>query len=128
MGSEMCIRDSSIAKPVAAFGMVSRSYDFIEPVNATIDESADLNSQAYMSRCGFCHGANLEGIDGLGVTLIDSAFLQNMGLEETIEFLKVGRMINSEESISGGVMPGFAWLPEEELEEIAGYIKSISTP
>ena len=118
----------SIAKPVAAFGMVSRSYDFIEPVNATIDESADLNSQAYMSRCGFCHGANLEGIDGLGVTLIDSAFLQNMGLEETIEFLKVGRMINSEESISGGVMPGFAWLPEEELEEIAGYIKSISTP
>ena len=79
-----------------------------------------------MSRCGFCHGANLEGIDGLGVTLIDSTFLQNMDLEETIEFLKVGRMINSEESISGGVMPGFSWLPEEELEEIADYIKSIS--
>ena len=116
----------SIAKPVAAFGMVSRSYDFIEPVNASAQESANLNSQNYMSRCGFCHGANLEGIDGLGVTLIDSTFLKNMDLEETIEFLKVGRMINSEESISGGVMPGFSWLPEEELEEIAGYIKSIS--
>ena len=116
----------SIAKPVAAFGMVSRSYDFIEPVNASAQESANLNSQNYMSRCGFCHGANLEGIDGLGVTLIDSTFLQNMDLEETIEFLKVGRMINSEESISGGVMPGFSWLPEEELEEIADYIKSIS--
>ena len=118
----------SIAKPVAAFGMVSKSYDFIEPVNASIEESVNLNSQTYMSRCGFCHGANLEGIDGLGVTLIDSTFLQNMDLEETIEFLKVGRMINSEESISGGIMPGFSWLPEEELEEIAGYIKSISTP
>ena len=116
----------SIAKPVAAFGMVSRSYDFIEPVNASAQESANLNSQNYMSRCGFCHGANLEGIDGLGVTLIDSTFLKNMDLEETIEFLKVGRMINSEESISGGVMPGFSWLPEEELEEIADYIKSIS--
>ncbi len=118
----------SIAKPVAAFGMVSKSYDFIEPVNASIEESVNLNSQTYMSRCGFCHGANLEGIDGLGVTLIDSTFLQNMDLEETIEFLKVGRMINSEESISGGIMPGFSWLPEEELEEIAGYIKSISAP
>ena len=118
----------SITKPVAAFGMVSKSYDFIEPVNASTEESANLNSQTYMSRCGFCHGANLEGIDGLGVTLIDSTFLQNMDLEETIEFLKVGRMINSEESISGGIMPGFSWLPEEELEEIAGYIKSISTP
>ncbi len=116
----------SIAKPVAAFGMVSRSYDFIEPVNASAQESANLNSQNYMSRCGFCHGANLEGIDGLGVTLIDSTFLKNMDSEETIEFLKVGRMINSEESISGGVMPGFSWLPEEELEEIADYIKSIS--
>ena len=116
----------SMAKPVAAFGMVSRSYDFIEPVNASAEESVNLNSQNYMSRCGFCHGANLEGIDGLGVTLIDSTFLQNMDLEETIEFLKVGRMINSEESISGGVMPGFSWLPEEELEEIAGYIKSVS--
>ena len=116
----------SMAKPVAAFGMVSRSYDFIEPVNASAEESVNLNSQNYMSRCGFCHGANLEGIDGLGVTLIDSTFLQNMNLEETIEFLKVGRMINSEESISGGVMPGFSWLPEVELEEIAGYIKSVS--
>ena len=116
----------SMAKPVAAFGMVSRSYDFIEPVNASAEESVNLNSQNYMSRCGFCHGANLEGIDGLGVTLIDSTFLQNMDLEETIEFLKVGRMINSEESISGGVMPGFSWLPEAELEEIAGYIKSAS--
>ena len=116
----------SMAKPVAAFGMVSRSYDFIEPVNASAEESVNLNSQNYMSRCGFCHGANLEGIDGLGVTLIDSTFLQNMDLEETIEFLKVGRMINSEESISGGVMPGFSWLPEAELEEIAGYIKSVS--
>ena len=118
----------SIAKPVAAFGMVSKSYDFIEPVNASTEESVNLNSQTYMSRCGFCHGANLEGIDGLGVTLIDSTFLKNMDLEETIEFLKVGRMINSEESISGGIMPGFSWLPEEELEEIADYIKSISAP
>ena len=77
-----------------------------------------------IKRCAFCHGANLEGIECLGATLTDSEFINNMDLEAIIEFLKVGRMINSENSISGGVMPGFAWLPEEELEEIAGYIKS----
>ena len=118
--------DSIVAntEPVAAFGMTSRSYDLIQPVNAQTKNDDSLDSQAYLSRCGFCHGANLEGIDGLGVTLVDSAFLQNMDLEETVEFLKIGRMINSDDSISGGVMPGFSWLPEAELQDIAEYIKS----
>ena len=114
----------SNTEPVAAFGMTSRSYDLIQPVNAQTKNDHSLDSQAYLSRCGFCHGANLEGIDGLGVTLVDSAFLQNMDLEETVEFLKIGRMINSDDSISGGVMPGFSWLPEAELQDIAEYIKS----
>ena len=114
----------SNTEPVAAFGMTSRSYDLIQPVNAQTKNDDSLDSQAYLSRCGFCHGANLEGIDGLGVTLVDSAFLQNMDLEETVEFLKIGRMINSDDSISGGVMPGFSWLPEAELQDIAEYIKS----
>jgi len=111
-------------EPVSAFGMMSRSYDPIEIVKTGTKDFVDIDNQAYMNRCAFCHGANLEGIEGLGATLTDSEFINNMDLEAIIEFLKVGRMINSENSISGGVMPGFAWLPEEELEEIAGYIKS----
>jgi len=41
-----------------------------------------------------------------------------------VEMLTVGRMPNSDRSISGGVMPGFSWLSESELNEIAKYIKS----
>ena len=47
-----------------------------------------------------------------------------MDIKQTIEFLNAGRMFDSEDSISGGVMPGFSWLPESELEEIATFIKS----
>ena len=35
-------------------------------------------------------------------------------------------MQNAEDSVSGGVMPAFAWLQKEELEEIARYIKSVN--
>ncbi|HIF20015.1 MAG TPA: DHA2 family efflux MFS transporter permease subunit [Gammaproteobacteria bacterium] len=115
---------------VLAFGMSSRSYDLVEEANAVNTEgmgnikSDDISSQAYLMRCGFCHGPNLEGIPGLGATLEDSLFLQNMDIQQTIQFLNAGRMPNSEDSISGGVMPSFSWLPDSELEEIAMYIKS----
>jgi mono/diheme cytochrome c family protein len=110
--------------------MSSRSYDLVEEANAVNTEgmgnikSDDISSQAYLMRCGFCHGSNLEGIPGLGATLEDSLFLQNMNIQQTIQFLNAGRMPNSEDSISGGVMPSFSWLPDSELEAIAMYIKS----
>jgi hypothetical protein len=115
---------------VLAFGMSSRNYDLdieVKPINTEVKDnikSGDISNQAYLMRCGFCHGSNLEGIPGLGVTLADSLFLQNMDIKQTIEFLNAGRMPNSEDSISGGVMPSFSWLPESELEEIAWFIKS----
>ncbi len=115
---------------VLAFGVPSRSYDLVKETNAVNTEgmdnikSDDISSQAYLMRCGFCHGSNLEGIPGLGATLEDSLFLQNMDIQQTIQFLNAGRMPNSEDSISGGVMPSFSWLPESELEAIAMFIKA----
>ncbi len=41
--------------------------------------------------------------------------------------LKLGRMPNSDNSISGGVMPGFSWLSESELNEIASYLKTANS-
>jgi len=126
--------DQSIIKAntpnVLAFGMSSRNYDLGLEVSSTNTEVMDnikpdeISNQSYLMRCGFCHGSNLEGIPSLGITLEDSLFLQNIDINQTIEFLKAGRMPNSEDSISGGVMPGFSWLPESELEEIATFIKS----
>ena len=47
-----------------------------------------------------------------------------MDVDEIIIFLKEGRMPNSSDTLSGGVMPGFAWMPEEEIRDIAAFIKS----
>jgi len=117
------------APNVLAFGMPSRNYDLGLEASSTNTEVMnnikpdEISNQAYLMRCGVCHGSNIEGTS-LGVTLVDSLFLQNMDIKQTVDFLKAGRMPNSEDSISGGVMPNFSWLPESELEEIATFIKS----
>jgi mono/diheme cytochrome c family protein len=115
-----------------AFGMQSRVLETLTPAHAKIndaelsDETSEFSNKAYAMRCEVCHGASLEGIDGLGIGLKNSNFLIQANLEQTINFLKSGRMQNAEDSVSGGVMPAFAWLQKEELEEIARYIKSVN--
>ena len=106
--------------------MGSRKYEIQEKGDFTVMNvmnNEPFSNEKYESRCGFCHGADLNGIEGLGVTLKNSVFLRNMTTDEIVEFLKAGRMPNDEDSISGGVMPGFNWLEASELEEIANFIK-----
>jgi cytochrome c553 len=115
--------------PISPFGMSSRSFKIITTANAEKNDQTDNNTSNvnYDSRCVFCHGSNLEGIPGLGVSIKDSMFLKKMNVDEIIIFLKEGRMSNSTDSISGGVMPGFSWLPDEEIKDIAVFIKSASS-
>ena len=115
-----------------AFGMQSRVFETLTPAQTKTDDAelSDIaggtSNKAYAMRCEVCHGASLEGIDGLGIGLQNSNFLIQANLEQIVHFLKSGRMPNAEDSISGGVMPAFAWLQEEELEEIASYVKSVN--
>ena len=123
------IQLKAIDKPVVsvqAFGMASRQYEIEDQSDfmvMNIMNNQSISNEKYNARCGFCHGADLNGIEGLGITLKNSDFLKNMTTNEIIAFLKVGRMPNADDSISGGVMPGFSWLEESELEEIAEFIK-----
>jgi mono/diheme cytochrome c family protein len=74
--------------------------------------------------CLACHGADLAGVEGLGVSLLDSPFVGRRSAAELVEFLKVGRMPGDPESVSGRPMPGFGWLPDGELREIAAFVKA----
>ena len=114
--------------PVSPFGMSSRSFEIIATANAEKTEESDnsLSNDNYDNRCVFCHGSNLEGIPGLGTSIKDSMFLKKMNVDEIVIFLKEGRMPNSSDTLSGGVMPGFAWMPEEEIQDIATFIKSVN--
>ena len=118
---------------VAAFGMESRSLDVVMKAkigsidNKLVEEGSQLGRENYQKRCVFCHGNNLEGVTNLGISLMNSDFVIETSLEELVEMLKVGRMPNSDNSITGGVMPGFSWLSESELNAVASYIKSTSS-
>ena len=106
--------------------MSSRSFEIIATANAEKSEESDnnLSNDNYDNRCVFCHGSNLQGIPGLGTSIKDSMFLKKMNVDEIVIFLKEGRMPNSSDTLSGGVMPGFSWMPEEEIQDIARFIKS----
>lgn len=82
----------------------------------------------FVLNCVACHGAALEGVEGLGVTLVGSAFVGRKSVPELVAFLKVGRMPGDPESVEQRPMPGFAWLPEADLIEIATYIKGRRGP
>ena len=47
----------------------------------------------YNTHCIVCHGAEARGIEGLGVSLVESPFV--------VEFLKVGRLPNDPASTTG---------------------------
>lgn len=78
----------------------------------------------YAQNCAVCHAPDLRGVEGLGVDLVESEFVQATPMEELVEFLKEGRMPGSPQSVSGGAMPGFAWMPEDELQAIAAFLKA----
>jgi EmrB/QacA subfamily drug resistance transporter len=105
---------------VSAFGMVSRTVESQQPAATT-----EGGAQLFATHCAACHGGDGRGVAELGVTLVDSSYTIGLTSEQLVEFLKVGRMPGQPGSIRNGVMPGFAYLPADELAEIAAYVKGI---
>lgn len=86
----------------------------------------EAGEAGYELRCLVCHGEAGQGIDGLGANLVTSEFVRARSLEQLVEFLKVGRLPNDPDTVSGRPMPGFAWIDEAQLAAIAAYVKSLS--
>jgi mono/diheme cytochrome c family protein len=59
----------------------------------------------------------------LGVTLVGSTYVQSKTEAELVEFLKVGRLPGQPGSVRNGVMPGFGYLLEAELQALAAYLR-----
>jgi len=98
------------------------------PAGGTAAAADVPENDLFSLNCLACHGAALEGVEGLGVSLRDSPFVARRSVDELVAFLKVGRMPGDPDAVSGQAMPGFGWLPEEELREIAAYVKSRHGP
>jgi len=112
---------------VAPFGMASRAKLGVAPapVAATAAVAATAPSAIYAVQCVACHGADAQGVQGLGVNLVESPLVANSSVAELVAFLQAGRGADSPENKSGVPMPAFAWMSAADIDEVATYLKSL---
>jgi len=111
--------------PVTVFGMAEWQANAVPKRPATL-ASRGAGQQLFEAQCIACHGADAGGIDSIGVSLTNSSFVVSSSQDELIAFLKVGRMPNDPATITGLVMPGFAWIAEQDLAALAAYVKKFA--
>lgn len=92
---------------------------------AAIAATGSATSTEFATHCAACHGADAMGVQGLGANLHTSDFVASNSEAELVAFLKAGRGLDDPANETGIPMPAFAWMQEAQLEEIAGYLKSL---
>jgi mono/diheme cytochrome c family protein len=115
---------------IAPFGFASKQPVELAEVEAevvTVQPEGEVatSSGLYSVHCIACHGADATGVAGLGLNLVDSELVAGSSQAELAAFLKVGRLPDSPDSVTGVPMPAFAWMGDAELAEVAGYLKSL---
>jgi mono/diheme cytochrome c family protein len=83
-------------------------------------------SVVFGTNCVACHGPDAKGVQGLGVSLVDSKLVSDSSSADLIAFLKEGRAADSPDNVSGVPMPSFAWMTEADLAEVTAYLKSLN--
>ena len=114
---------------IAPFGFASRkAVPVAELQVAAVDTAATAAaaSAVFGTNCVACHGPDAKGVEGLGVSLVDSKLVADSSPADLITFLKEGRAVDSPDNVSGVPMPSFAWMAEADLSEVTAYLKSIN--
>lgn len=99
-------------------------------------QAADRNPDAiiagqkiFRTVCIACHGANAQGIKGLGKPLVGSEFFNSRTDDQMLQFLLTGRPVNDPLNTTGVVMPakgGRTNLTDEDLLNVIAYIRSLN--
>lgn len=110
---------------VAPFGMASKPPVPVQDLPATQGEEVVTVSAVYATNCIACHGADAQGVQGLGLSLVESELVANSSVDELVVFLQEGRQPDSPDSVTGVPMPAFVWMGAGDLAEVSGYIKSL---
>lgn len=78
--------------------------------------------------CAGCHGADGEGIEGVGVALAQNEFVQLHTDEELVAFIIAGRAADAPDNSSGLAMPAWGGNPaltEANLVDIVAYLRTL---
>jgi mono/diheme cytochrome c family protein len=83
----------------------------------------------FIASCSACHGADANGVEGAGVALLGSDFVNAKGDKDLLNFIKSGRPVWDPESKTGVDMPpkgGNPALGEDQINEIIAYLRSLN--
>ena len=101
------------------------------PADGTGDALAAAGGPGYelfIASCSACHGANGEGMEGLGKPLKASDFIASKSDSEMVAFVKTGRPVWDELNTTGLDMPpkgGNPALTDEQIAEIVSFIRTL---
>lgn len=90
-------------------------------------ELAPDGTRLYDEACASCHGAQGEGVIGLGSALTESVLLGERSDEELLQFIRAGRAANASDNRSGLPMPpsgGRPDLTDEQMLAIIHYLRT----
>jgi mono/diheme cytochrome c family protein len=113
---------------IAPFGFASRKAVPVAELQVAAADTAATGastSVVFGTNCVACHGPDAKGVQGLGVSLVDSKLVSDSSSADLIAFLKEGRAADSPDNVSGVPMPSFAWMAEADLAEVTAYLKSL---
>lgn len=98
----------------------------LEEVNLS---DVQKGQRVYSTACTACHGLDAKGVKGLGKTLINSGFVNQLNDDELIHFIIVGRTTTDPANTTGQVMPakgGNLSLKDEDISAVVAYIRSLN--
>ncbi len=96
----------------------------------TIPESSDPavihGQELAIQSCSACHGTDFNGVEGVGPSFFDNAYIQSVDDPQLIAFIKQGRPNNAPDNKSGVAMPmygGNPQLSDEDLADIVAFLR-----
>lgn len=91
--------------------------------------SAGIGRDQFRASCAACHGQRGEGVDGVGLPLAGSAFVNSSTDQELTAMIKSGRPIWHADNQTGLDMPpkgGNPSLSDAQIEDIVKYIRELN--
>jgi disulfide bond formation protein DsbB len=110
--------DESDTDELPAGGVPTSNYD------VALVEQGGRNFSIF---CTACHGPDAEGIQGLGPSLLTSAFFNSHTDDELLAFVIEGRTVDDPDNTTGIAMPPRGGYPNLSDEQITGIIAFLRT-
>ncbi|MBT4767537.1 MAG: c-type cytochrome [Phycisphaerae bacterium] len=87
--------------------------------------------KSWDNTCRSCHGANGEGVEGQGMDVRSSAFIQELDDDGVLAFIKKGRAIADPANTTGIAMPpkgGNPLLKDKDIRNLVAYLRDMQVP